>query len=133
MYFAVLQQKQLRGLEQFQNRRTMNPNLAQALLSKGVIRMGTVIQAYQHVKSLSCVCNSSVIVSYIITRARLVGGKRVLFDAVNPEQIRHVVESEQVVMVDGMLIDRLAYSHNLSMDGIDVTRRTRRGRRKHVA
>lgn len=108
----------------------MNPTLAQALLAKGVIRHGTIVQAYQNVRGLSCECDSQVLASFVVNRARLIGGRRVVFDAIDIEQITYAMRSEQIIMVDGMPIDRIAYSHNLTLDGVEIIGRSRRGRRK---
>lgn len=110
----------------------MNTNLVRALMSMGIIRQGTVIQAYQNVRSLSCQCDSKVIGSFIINRARLLGGTRVVFDTINLDQTPHSVQSEEIIMVDGMMVNRIASSHNLSLEGVAITGRSRRGRRKKV-
>jgi hypothetical protein len=108
----------------------MNSALARALLVKGVIRQGTVIEAYQNVRGLSCVQDSSVMLSFVISRAVLLNGKRIVFDSIGPDQIPCRLPSEDVVSLDGMLIERIASSHNLALDGTELAARSRRGRRR---
>jgi hypothetical protein len=108
----------------------MNSALARVLLSRGVIRQGTVIEAYQSVRGLSCVCNSNVVSSFVISRACLLNGTHVVFDVIGPDQVPCRLPSDDVVSLDGMLIDRIASSHNLTLDGAELAIRSRRGRRR---
>jgi hypothetical protein len=71
--------------------------------------------------------------SFIVNQARLIGGKRIIFDTIDQEQASYAVPSEQVIMVDGMTINRLASSHNLSLEGVEITGRLRRGRAKNFS
>lgn len=108
----------------------MHSHLARALMRKGVIAKGTIIEAYQMVRSLSCNCDSDVIASFVVRGARLVGGSQVVFDTIGPEQLRYEVPAEKVVMLDGMAIDRIALSHNLHDNGTEMAVKSRRGRRR---
>jgi hypothetical protein len=108
----------------------MHSNLAHALVSKGVIAKGTIIEAYQKVRSLSCICDSGVIASFVVRGARLIDGSQVVFDTIGPEQCRYEVQAEQVVMIDGMAISRIALSHNLHDNGTEMAEKSRRGRRR---
>jgi hypothetical protein len=107
----------------------MNSNLALAFLAKGVIRRGTVLQAYQNVKSLSCACDSRVIGSFTVNRARLNRHEQVIFDTIDVDHGPCILPAEQVIMVDGMRLERLAGSHRLSVEGIDIVKSSRRKRK----
>lgn len=110
----------------------MNSSLARILLTRGVICKGTVIEIYHNVRGLSCACNATILIRLCVSRASLIGGCRVTFEAVNLEQIAQQVEAVQVVSVDGMTIERLAMAQNLTLEGAELSTRCRRGRRKKV-
>lgn len=110
----------------------MNSNLARVLLSRDVIRRGTVIEAYQSVRGLSCECNSSVIAQFVVIGAKLINQSRVIFDTIGPEQVPYQVRAEQIVIIDGMAINRIAITQNLTLEGVEVPVRSRRGRRRKL-
>jgi hypothetical protein len=107
----------------------MKSALARVLLTKGVIRQGTVIEAYQNVRGLSCIRNASVVAAFVIARACLLNGVQIVFDSIGPDQAPCRLPSEHVISLDGMPIERIASSHNLTLDGAELTMR-RRGRRR---
>lgn len=110
----------------------MNSNLARVLLSKGVIRQGTVVDLYHNVRGLSCVCNATVIASFVVIGARLQNQTWMVFDALDPEQKSCQIRSERIIKIDGMMIERVARSHNLNLDGGELTKPSQRGRRKKL-
>jgi hypothetical protein len=111
----------------------MQSSLARVLLSKGVIRQGTVIESYQNVRGLSCVRNANVLSKFVIVRACLINGHNIVFDSLAADQTPCRLTSEQVISLDGMLIERIATSHNLTLSGEQLSNRTRRGRRRKNA
>lgn len=108
----------------------MSSDLARVLLTRGVIRQGTVLEAYRNVRGLSCVCNSTILSSFTIQRARLLNKTDVVFDAVDPNLTIQQIKAEEVVNLDGMPVERVAQAQNLRMDGELLGPRSRRGRRK---
>jgi hypothetical protein len=113
----------------------MQSALARVLLTKGVIRQGTVVEAYHHVRGLSCERTSRVVASFIIARASLLNGVDVVFDAIGPKQLICRLASEQIISLDGMLIERIASSHHLTLDGsveLAIIRPRRRRYRKRI-
>lgn len=107
----------------------MHSNLARALLAKRVIQVGTIVAAQQAVKSLACVENTRIEAPFVVQRARLLGGTRVVFDVIQPPNLAAEISAEQITRIDGMQIDRMAISHNLKLDGEELPPRPRRGRR----
>jgi len=108
----------------------MQSKLALVLLNRGVIRQGTTLAANQKVRGLSCTNSETVLHTFVITAARLQNGECVIFETLDPEQLPCRIRSEDVIMLDGMLIDRIALAQNLTCDGIELAKRSRRGRRK---
>lgn len=108
----------------------MKSSLARVLLQKGVIRQGTVAESYQNVRGLSCIENANVLTSFIIFGARLLDGEEIVFDSLNTKQVSGRLPSEAIVTLDGMLIERIASSHNLTLDGQQLAVCSRRGRRR---
>ena len=108
----------------------MHSDLARVLLTRGIVQSGTVIEAHQNVRSLSCQCTSMVVETFVITSAFLVNGTHVVFDTIGPEQVSYRVQAEQAIRLDGMSIERVAQAQNLTLDGRELAMRSRRGRRK---
>jgi hypothetical protein len=108
----------------------MNSNLAHVLLTRGVIRQGTVIDLYHNVRGLSCSCNATVMGSFVIVGARLRDHTWMVFDTLDHEQNPCQIQAEQIIKIDGMLVERIAISHNLTLTGGELARRSQRGRRK---
>jgi hypothetical protein len=100
------------------------------LLARGVIRRGTTIEAPQKVRGLSCIRNETILRPFVITGVRRHGLDRIVFEAIDADQTRCVVEADDVVRLDGMLVNRITLAQNLTEEGVELPSRSRRGRRK---
>ena len=107
----------------------MNPNLAKMLVQRGVIRQGTVLEAYQSAKSLSCVYDSFAISRYVVLGAST-SGEWVYFNVASDATERHRIRCDFVSSIDGMEIERVAAAHQLREDGSVIKPTSRRGRGK---
>jgi hypothetical protein len=110
----------------------MHANFAHVLVARGIIRMGTVLDAYHQVKGLSCARSAQVITPFIVGKACKTSDARIVFDALDPDYHVQRVDSDQVVRVDGMALSRLASAQNLTLEGVELSVRVRRGRRKKL-
>ena len=108
----------------------MTSGLARVLLARGIIRQGTVVDAYSNVRGLSCVCNSNVLSSFLIIRARLLNKTEVVFDTLGAGQVAQLIRAADVINLDGMPVERVALAQNLHVDGTPLASKSRRGRRK---
>lgn len=105
----------------------MQSNLARALVARGIIRAGSMIEAYKKVRSLSCSRDARVVGSFLVKKAVAIDGL-VFFDTAADGE-HHRIPCTEVVSVDGMPIFRLAISHHLNLEGESLKRARRRGRR----
>ena len=110
----------------------MNPTLARVFVQLGVIRQGTVLEAYQSAKGLSCVCDSYREGHYVVLSAS-VTDDWVYFRVASNATERHKVRCDYVTAIDGMAIERVAAAHQLHMDGTKAGSGMRRGRKRIVA
>lgn len=109
----------------------MNPILAKAFVQRGVIRQGTVLEAYQSAKGLSCVCDSYTEGQYVVLTATT-AGDWVYFTVVSSAKDRHKLRCDYVTAIDGMAIERVAAAHQLRMDGSPAASGIRRGRKPRL-
>lgn len=108
----------------------MNANLARVLVQKGIIRQGTIIEAYQSARGLSCQCDSHKLTEFVVVKATASNGY-VYFDAVSGrEEQKSRIRCDYVATIDGMEIKRVAASHHITEDGEPIKVSTRRGRRR---
>lgn len=110
----------------------MNPNLAKILIQRGIIRQGTVLEAYQKAKSLSCVYDSYSMSRYVVLKATA-SGEWVYFLVASGRKAQQRIRCDYVANIDGMAIERVAAAHQLCMDGSVIVSSSRRGRKKEVA
>ena len=111
----------------------MDTQLAKVFVQRGIIRQGTIIEAYQSARGLSCVCDSYAYMRYVVLQARAVrtGDEEwIYFDVISSQKERRSVRSDYVTCVDGMAIERVAGAHHLKPDGSVMVTPTPRGRRK---
>jgi len=94
----------------------MESRLAKALIKSGVIRQGTVLEAYRSARGLSCITDSYALTSYKVLGAS-VSGEHVYFDVASSPSDRCRIRSDYVMSVDGMAIKRVAAAHQLREDG----------------
>jgi|SRR5882672_1620875 len=109
----------------------MNPILAKVFVQLGVIRQGTVLEAYQSAKGLSCVCDSYREGRYVVLSASMTDDW-VYFRVASNAAERHRIRCDYVTAIDGMAIERVAAAHQLRMDGSPSGTGVRRGRKRHA-
>jgi hypothetical protein len=105
----------------------MDTNLAKVLVQRGVIRRGTILEAYQSAKGLSCICDSYSLTSYAVLRASA-DTAYVYFDVASSSTEQCRIRSDYVTTIDGMAVKRVAAAHLLKEDGSPIMRRTRQRR-----
>jgi hypothetical protein len=108
----------------------MKAKLARILIERGVIQRGSMLEAYHNTKGISCQCDASVLASF-----RLIGAQAtkewVFFETIIPDtKERQRIRCDQIISLDGMPLDRIAESQQLTEDGEDAKLNSRRGRRK---
>jgi len=114
----------------------MNTQLAKTFVQRGVIRQGTIIEAYQSAKGLSCVCDSYALTRYVVLKASVIRNLHeewVCFEVASSAKDRHRVRCDYVASIDGMAIKRVAEAHQLNEDGSSMNVSPARGRRKPAA
>lgn len=110
----------------------MDANLAKILVQRGVVRQGTVLEAYQTAKGLSGVCDSFEMKRYIVLGAST-SGDWVYFTVASSQTERQRIRCDFVASIDGMAIERVATAHQLREDGSEIKTTTRRSRTKRAA
>ena len=113
----------------------MDTQLAKIFVQRGIIRQGTIIEAYQSARGLSCVCDSYAYLRHVVLKARAVrhlDEEWVYFDVINHRKERRSVRCDYVASIDGMAIERVAGAHQLNSDGSTMSPPVGRIRRKHV-
>lgn len=105
----------------------METNLAKVLVQRGVIRQGTVLEAIQSAKGLSCVCDSYAESRYVVLGASATDDW-VFFQVASSKTERHRVRCDYITGIDGMAIERVAAAHQLHTDGSPIVPTSRRGR-----
>jgi len=103
----------------------MNAKLARALVQRGVIRQGTIIEAYQSARGLSCVCDSHKLMTFAVVAAKA-ANDAVAFETIGTDQVRYRIPSEFVQTLDGMMVKRVAASHRLTEDGNELAPRRKK-------
>ena len=102
----------------------MKANLARTFVQLGIINRGTVLEALQSAKGLSGVCDSHKLTTYTVVGARATP-ETVTFETVGPDKLRYRVPCEFVRTLDGMEVERVAASHHLTEDGVEIVKRRR--------
>jgi hypothetical protein len=110
----------------------MDTALARAFVQRGVIRQGTVLEAYQSARGLSCVCDSYALTGYVVLGASA-SGEWVYFNVVSSQTQHERIRCDFVKAIDGMDIARVAAAHHLHMDGRPVVPASRRGAKPEPA
>jgi ABC-type uncharacterized transport system ATPase subunit len=100
----------------------MNGKLAKILVARGVIRQGTILEAYQSTKGLSCGYDSYALARYVVVAATT-SGDEVFFTVVSSATDQQRIRSDFVKAIDGMAIQRVVAAHQLTMDGTPPERR----------
>jgi hypothetical protein len=104
----------------------MEKALAKAFVQRGVIRQGTVLEAYQSARGLSCVCDSYALTLYVVLGASA-SGEWVYFNVASSQTQQQRIRCDFVTAIDGMAIARVAAAHHLHMDGRPIVPASRRG------
>jgi hypothetical protein len=110
----------------------MDTQLAKVFVQRGIIRQGTIIEAYQSARGLSCVCDSYAYMRYVVLKARAVRIQHeewVYFDVISSRKEQRSVRCDYVACIDGMAIERVAGAHQLNPDGSAIVTR---GRHKSI-
>lgn len=102
----------------------MQTKLARIFVERGIIRQGTIIEAYQRAKGLSGVCDSHKLMTYAIVGAKASDGA-VTFETIGSDKQRYRVPCEFVRTLDGMEVSRVAASHYLTEDGDELPKKLR--------
>lgn len=103
----------------------MNSKLARTLVQRGIIRQGTILEAFQSAKSLAGVCDSHKLMTYAVLGAKATSDT-VTFETIGTDREKYRVPCEFVQTIDGMKIKRVAASHELDEDGNVVAVKRRR-------
>jgi hypothetical protein len=108
----------------------MKSSLARKLIEKGVIRQGTVFEAYHSSKGLSCTDSSRVVGRFAVSAAKQNTDKTIYLEAISEDgkSIKRF-SAEDVISLDGMEIVRLLKIYDVSEDGVDMVPAKRRGRK----
>ena len=109
----------------------MKTKLARVFIERKIIQHGSILEAYYNTKGISGQLDSSVIGSFKLAGAQAVGDW-VYFDTVGPDNARYRIRCDSVVSLDGMPLERIAESHQLTLDGDESLANYRRGRRKRI-
>jgi hypothetical protein len=107
----------------------MQAKLARTFIERKIIQRGTVFEAHYSTKGISGQFDTSVVGSFRLVGAKSVG-EWVYFDTIGPEDARFTIRCDSVVSLDGMPLQRIAESHQLTIDGDDIVSNSRRGRRR---
>lgn len=108
----------------------MKSKLARAFIEKSIIQRGSILEAFYSTKGISGQCDAQVLGSFKLIGAQAVG-EWVFFETIGPDDKQYRVRCDNVVSLDGMPLERITESHQLTLDGEPATAH-RRGRRKKV-
>lgn len=106
----------------------MKIELTKILIEKGIIKEGTLIEAYHSVKSLSCVDNSKIVGEFIVLKAK----KRqdeIFFEVLSDTNNKKEIAASDILMVDGMDEPRLGEAFMLNIAGEKIPSQRKRGRK----
>lgn len=106
----------------------MKIELTKILIEKGIIKEGTLIEAYHSVKSLSCVDNSKIVGEFIVLKAK----KRqdaIFFEVLSGTNTKKEICASDILMVDGMDEPRLGEAFMLKITGEKIPSQRKRGRK----
>jgi hypothetical protein len=102
----------------------MQAKLARVFVQRGIIRQGSIIEAYQSAKGLSGICDSHKLMTYAVLGAKATDSV-VTFETIGSDKQRYRVPCEFVQTLDGMDIGRVAESHRLTDDGDEIPKKRR--------
>lgn len=102
----------------------MNAKLARLFVQRGIIRQGTIIEAYQRAKGLSGICDSHKLMIYAVVGAKATDDA-VTFETIGSDKQRYRVPCEFVRTLDGMDVGRVAASHYLTEEGNELPKKLR--------
>lgn len=103
----------------------MQTKLARELVSLGVIRQGTVLEAYQSARGLSCVDDAYALTRYVVLGASATEDY-VYFKVVSKPDEPARLRCDYVAAIDGMAVRRVAAAHRLQESGDPLQRVPRR-------
>lgn len=104
--------------------------LAKKLIEKGAIRQNTEIEAYFNANGLSCLCNNRLVGRFKISSAKISKDKNyVIFESQSEDNKKYRFTNEDVLLLDGMLPEKIAVVYDLNIDGNDIKMGKRRGRK----
>lgn len=108
----------------------MNLNLIRKLISKGIIRQNTEIEASYIGVDMAGRSLPKVTATFFIQGIRATKSGLIYFDTVSTvDGSKRTVESATVHSVDGMPLERLASIYSVNETGGDIEQGKRRGRR----
>lgn len=107
----------------------MKTKLARVFIERRIIQRGSVFEAYYSTKGISGQFDTAVVGSFKLIGAQA-AGDWVYFDTIGPDDSRHRIRCDSIITVDGMPLDRITESHQLTLDGDEAASNSRRGRRK---
>lgn len=111
----------------------MKAALARALIERGVIQRGTVLQAFHNAKGLSGQYDATISSAFKLTGAQAVG-EWVYFNATDTGDNPCRFRCDYVTKLDGMPISRVAAAQLLTEDGESIApKRSRRRKEKPAA
>lgn len=106
----------------------MKIELTTILIEKGIIKEGTLIQAYHNVKGLSCRDDNKIIGDFIVTKAKKRQGE-IVFEVLSDSNVKKEIYASDMLMVDGMDEPRLACAFMLKISGEKLPSQKKRGRK----
>lgn len=109
----------------------MQPKLARTFIERKIIQQGSVFEARYNTRGISGQFDAMVVGSFRLIRATAIGDW-VYFDTIGPEDVQYRIRCDTVFSLDGMPLERIAESHQLTIDGEESVSNSRRGRRKKV-
>lgn len=107
----------------------MHYNLAEALVSKGVIRYDTEVEAKCITTDLSGIKQIERIYNFLVKRVIKQINGEIVFDLAHQDGRRCKLRAENVLTIDGMDPARIATVYNLKADGSEKTTGKKRGRK----
>lgn len=93
----------------------MTPILAKTMIQKGIIRQGTMLDAYENVKGISGQCDASQRISVAVVSAHS-DGEWIFFETIGADKVKRRLRCDFVCSLDGMAVDRVAMAHRLTVD-----------------
>jgi hypothetical protein len=107
----------------------MHHNLAEALVTKGVIKYDTEVEATCITKDISGMKRIDVVHTFLVKRIIKQLNGDVIFDLAQINGERAKIKAEHILTIDGMDPARIANVYNLKVDGSEKTTGKKRGRK----